>query len=168
MGVDYHFHICRKVDNSWKELVLYRKHIVKSWEKEEKVKNKMDPVYLDYGRDHELYEKLHNCYGVHRFNIDSLVEGDFKDELKEDFKENEYTGFYNLECINFADIIIDSLTHPVVEDFDNCIEDTKTPSLKENPLKSLVKDIWNYIHFCEDYLASDSPTDYLFVMYCDN
>lgn len=162
MGTDYHYHICHRTkDNKWEEVCLYSKN---------RETGEFEPVYISYGRNHSLYKYLHEREMVKKFSVDCAA-GTFKELLEDRFPKNkDFTGYFDLEYVNFADLQIFVYKNPCIkyDDYDEYNdEDYDDNYMIDNPLTILIKDVEKYIDLATDSYDSAVASDYSIVMYCD-
>ena len=138
MGVDIHVRIAKKnrETNTWEHIKLYKKS-----------NKRFKRVSIYPFRNYELFDIL-TGKGDPRFSPRSIVIQDLPFSLRQEVKRYQNTfGYYNFKEINLADLKLYLKERPKMQDYDD-----KNPSaLKDNPVKSFIERIEQYIDFADPF-----------------
>ena len=168
MGADLHVRILKYNPKTrfYDELKLFRL--------DEEDKNVYNTVYIDAGRDSEMFDGMtdgeagDNDYDV--FPLFSIRIESYEENFKNEIETYQSTfGYYNFYEINLSDYKSYLLEHPTVIDYGkNCDVEVEKMPRKENPLGALFKKIVQYAAFADEDSWITPLSEYKVIFFFDH
>lgn len=176
MGQDMHIRVARynKDTNLYEELELFRKVKPNDYPRDNDI-NGFRKIYIEAGRDYEMFQGMkdgdeRDGYGY--FPWDSINYPSLESSFAESIKEYEkIDGTFDFHEINLSEFKLYLKNHPTVTDYDASWGDDwkyedPTPQ-KENPIKSLLENIENYISVADEEYSWTPNVYYKIIFFFD-
>ena len=136
------------------------------------------PIRIFEGQNYEMFDGMKDGSpddGYGNFPMTKVTLNSFSPEAKATLeKYMGYEGVYDFREISLAEMKLYVITHPTVLDYDSPAWDDDTYSKpfkekpqKDNPIKGMYRDIFNYIYISEECCMYEPLSHYKVVFYWD-
>ena len=185
MGVDIHIKLYKynKETNLYEKLALYKTRAKESYRYNEKGEivetfpvGSYEEIYIDVGRDREMFDGLCNLdednYGI--FPSTYVAYNSFEEKAVKELKEEEESfGCYDFSEVSLADIGVYLSQYPTVIDYESLdwdswdeLKEEEKPR-KTNRIKYFYEEICKYAHFADWEFEYSPLSRYKIVFYFD-